>query len=323
MPDVSVIIPTYNRRSMVQQAIESCFEGKDGIDVEVVVVDDGSTDGTRKYLENLDDDRVRPIFQEHQGGQVARNRGLSEAQGKYVKFLDDDDWLKEGALRVEFSALEESNADISYGPYEFISHDGSVASRQEAPVIEDPISSLLASELLTHIHRFTYRSSLLSDVSWDLSLPCRQDVDFILQASTKDPEFVRVEKTVGCLRRHEGKRVAQTAGCRDDVDPPYIHASILLKAIRKMENEGTLNRRRKRAAAQGLWKWAHILAAQDLSSFREVYNKIQQLHPGSHPHRTCTFLSILDTLIGPKETEYITYTLRKMDRLRVWLFGIR
>jgi len=47
-PDVSVVIPTYNRRSMVQQAIESCFEGNDEIDVEVVVVDDGSTDGTRE-----------------------------------------------------------------------------------------------------------------------------------------------------------------------------------------------------------------------------------------------------------------------------------
>ena len=46
-PDVSVVIPTYNRRSMVQQAIESYFEGNDGTDVEVVVVDDSSTDGTR------------------------------------------------------------------------------------------------------------------------------------------------------------------------------------------------------------------------------------------------------------------------------------
>ena len=125
-PDISVVIPTYNRKEYLQQAISSCFEGNEGIGVEVVVVDDGSTDGTRAFLEELDHDRVRPFFQEHQGGQVARNRGLAEAQGTYIKFLDDDDWLAEGTLSREVEALEQTESAVCYGPYLAVEADGRV-----------------------------------------------------------------------------------------------------------------------------------------------------------------------------------------------------
>lgn len=314
-PDISVVIPTYNRKEYLGQAIASCFEGNDGLDVEVVVVDDGSSDGTKEYLEQLNDDRIRPILQEHKGGQAARNRGLAEARGEYMKFLDDDDWLRKDALREEHDALKDTGADISYGAYDFVENDGTVLEREEASPVEDPVAALFTSELLTHPLRFTYRRAFLEDVEWDPALPCRQDVDFALKAAMKDPKFVRVDASVGCFRQHEGDRVSSTAGQRDGVNPPRIHASILLDVIGRMERNSMLNNNRKRAAARGLWTWAHLLAVQDWILFGRLYDKIQDLHPTFTPNRSHSVLSVLDEWVGARKVEYIISPLRKMSRL--------
>ncbi len=103
---VSVIIPTYNRAETVSRAIDSVLEQTHD-DLEVLVVDDGSTDDTAAVLESYDDDRVRPIYHEtNQGANVARNTGIEHARGKYAAFLDsDDEWVPE-KLEAQLEVLE-------------------------------------------------------------------------------------------------------------------------------------------------------------------------------------------------------------------------
>jgi len=108
MPCVSVIIPTYNRRDYVQEAIDSVL-AQTHTDYEIIVVDDGSTDGTGEALRARYGDRIRYVWQENQGESVARNRGIEMAQGEYVAFLDSDDlWLPE-KLEKEVPVLEASH----------------------------------------------------------------------------------------------------------------------------------------------------------------------------------------------------------------------
>ncbi len=93
MPQVSVIIPTYNRRTFVQQAIDSVL-AQTYTDYEIIVVDDGSTDGTGEALAARYGDRIRYVWQENQGESVARNCGIETSRAEYVAFLDSDDmWL--------------------------------------------------------------------------------------------------------------------------------------------------------------------------------------------------------------------------------------
>lgn len=90
---VSVIIPTFNRAGKVMAAVRSALD-QTYTGIEVLVVDDGSTDDTRKVVEELGDERIRYLFQENAGLPVARNRGMAESRGDYVAFLDSDDtWL--------------------------------------------------------------------------------------------------------------------------------------------------------------------------------------------------------------------------------------
>jgi glycosyltransferase involved in cell wall biosynthesis len=92
-PAVSVIIPTYNRRDLVQKALQSVF-AQTYRDFEIVVVDDGSTDDTRAVVEGIA--LVRYLFQKNGGPASARNLGIRQAQGQLIAFLDSDDvWLPE------------------------------------------------------------------------------------------------------------------------------------------------------------------------------------------------------------------------------------
>src|SRR6266446_10846107 len=89
---VSVIIPTYNRASLVMRAVRSALQEIDADD-EIIVVDDGSTDGTEKVLEPYLDS-LRYVRIEHSGAGASRNRGIQEATKPLVAFLDsDDEWM--------------------------------------------------------------------------------------------------------------------------------------------------------------------------------------------------------------------------------------
>ncbi len=112
-PTVSVIIPVYNVERYLAQCLDSVL-GQTLQDIEVICVDDGSTDGSPAILERYarQDGRVRVLYQKNQYAGVARNRGLAAAQGDYVIFLDSDDFFAPEMLERTTQAAQERNADI-------------------------------------------------------------------------------------------------------------------------------------------------------------------------------------------------------------------
>jgi glycosyltransferase involved in cell wall biosynthesis len=106
-PLVSVIITTYNRSAMVGDAIESVLK-QDFLDYEIIVIDDGSTDGTNDALRKYK--RVNYFYQENQGISRARNQGLALSQGEFVCFLDSDDLWLPNKLAVQVRVMQEISA---------------------------------------------------------------------------------------------------------------------------------------------------------------------------------------------------------------------
>jgi len=122
-PQVSVVIPTYNRADKVGKGIESVL-AQSFTDLEVIVVDDGSSDGTGKALEEAFGDRIRYFYQTNQGVSVARNRGIEEAKGEWIAFLDSDDRWEREKLEWQMKALKQFGPECGacYTDVRFFNH---------------------------------------------------------------------------------------------------------------------------------------------------------------------------------------------------------
>jgi glycosyltransferase involved in cell wall biosynthesis len=108
-PTISVIVPSFNRASSLPRVIEAWL--KQAGDLELIVVNDGSSDETRDVLDGVRDVRLRAIHQENAGPAVARNRGLEAARGRYVLFSDDDIVPEPGFVRAHLDALGQFPGD--------------------------------------------------------------------------------------------------------------------------------------------------------------------------------------------------------------------
>ena len=97
---ISIIIPTYNVEEYISRTIESCIS-QDYNNMEILIIDDGSTDNTQSIINNYKkrDERIKVIIQKNSGVSVARNKGIENASGEWILFLDGDDWLEKDSLK--------------------------------------------------------------------------------------------------------------------------------------------------------------------------------------------------------------------------------
>jgi glycosyltransferase involved in cell wall biosynthesis len=112
MPIVSVVIAAFRAEQFIESSIRSALSQTID-DLEVVVVNDGSDDGTEGVVRSIGDARVRLINQDNRGQSAALNRGAAESRGKYLKFLDADDQLNPLHLQSQLQVLENSTTDVA------------------------------------------------------------------------------------------------------------------------------------------------------------------------------------------------------------------
>ena len=120
MTKISIIIPVYNAEKYLQKCLNSVLE-QTLTDWEAICINDGSTDGSEQILREFSakDERFVIEMQENQGVSAARNRGLELANGKYIMFMDNDDFLHPQAFEIAYQAIEEAQTDF----VQFKSHD--------------------------------------------------------------------------------------------------------------------------------------------------------------------------------------------------------
>lgn len=117
MIELSFVIPAYNVEKYIERCLDSIYsQGIDQSMFEVIVVDDGSTDGTRSVLDHFQEKHkdLRIISQVNQGVSAARNHGMSFAQGQYLWFVDADDYIVEGALNRLHTIINKEKIDVLY-----------------------------------------------------------------------------------------------------------------------------------------------------------------------------------------------------------------
>jgi glycosyltransferase involved in cell wall biosynthesis len=136
-PEVTVVIPTRDRRSLLLRTLRSAL-AQEGVPLEIVVVDDGSADNTRAAVESLGDQRVRLLRHERpRGVAAARNAGIAAAAGEWVAFLDDDDLWAPHKLRAQLAVAGERGADFTYTGALFVSAELDPLLVREAPAVAE------------------------------------------------------------------------------------------------------------------------------------------------------------------------------------------
>lgn len=110
---VTVIIPSYNRADKLLVAVNSVL-AQTWKDLEVIVVDDGSSDNTKEILSTINDQRLRYVYQDNAGACAARNRGITLAQGEYIAFHDSDDVWHTDKLQKQMEVFKNNDVDLVF-----------------------------------------------------------------------------------------------------------------------------------------------------------------------------------------------------------------
>lgn len=110
--DLSIIMPAYNVEKYIKEAIDSVLNQKTKYNYELIIVNDGATDNTKKIIQSIESDKIKYIEQKNQGLSGARNTGINNAVGKYITFMDSDDLLEDGSIEIMMDALINNKADV-------------------------------------------------------------------------------------------------------------------------------------------------------------------------------------------------------------------
>jgi len=246
--DISIIIPTYNRLWSLPKAIESCRGTKCA--VEIIVVDDGSTDGTWEWLQQQSDMVI--LQQQHWGKCWAVNKGFAIAKGKYIKFLDSDDSIAKGAIDEQFNIAEENASDIVVSGYTLVDEDNNQLQQQPWVGCDDFIAQQLGECDSSHYSAYLFKKSFINDIPHRPDFAYRDDRLFVIEAALKNPK-VSIHNSFALVHTSHTKSKLQLNQGMQKTVQDFQHLNIYKNILAQLDSEGQLTERRKKASVNALW----------------------------------------------------------------------
>jgi glycosyltransferase involved in cell wall biosynthesis len=206
---VSICIPTYNRKDYLKETLESVF-AQTYKDHEIVIVDDGSTDGTGEMIRQIDLP-IRYYWQENAGDAAARNKLIELAQAKYITFIDSDDLLMPNALEQMMEVISREKEDVViYGTYLRIDQNGNIYGRCRRRLHSGYVTKYLFQDIFIHSCGSMFPKHILdADTAFDTTLKVCSDYDLWLRLSMRY-EFVALADPVFKRRRHSSNLSARS-----------------------------------------------------------------------------------------------------------------
>jgi glycosyltransferase involved in cell wall biosynthesis len=305
--DVSIIIPTYNRLWSLPRAIDSCRNTKST--VEIIIVDDGSTDGTWEWLNRQEN--LRFIKQPNKGQTYAINAGVSIASGKYIRFLDSDDFLESGIIDRQFEVAEAQDADLVYSCIDiYVEETKEIIKLPEIKPWVDFLTIQLGNQYGSHFLGMLFKSDLVKKVPRRPDFAYREDRMFLLEYGLLEPKIVFSDGIAGYWVKHKEQMQANYKGLKAQVTN-WQHLNIYKIILEKLEQNSKLTQERKNASCDILWPLAHWIAINHINEANDVVKWIYHLNPSfSIPDKG--ILGFLYKKIGFKKTEKILRLRRSL-----------
>lgn len=278
-PEISVIVPTYDRKAVLPRALDSILS-QQGVVFEILVIDDGSTDDTLSLIKNSYP-QVTYLSQSHQGPSAARNFGIRQSRGKWLAFLDSDDEWKPGKLRAQLSWLAQHPDYPIMQTEEIWIRNGKRVNPMKkhqkygGMIFEKCLPLCIISPSAVIIHR-----ELLGEVGlFDESLPACEDYDLWLRIAAKHP--------IGLL---EKSYVIKYGGHSDQTSRQYPAMDrFRIQSLRKILSAGILSPEQSKAAEAMLEEKLKIYTEGAAKRGKEI------LYSSSEVEKNITF-RVLDRL---------------------------
>ncbi len=226
MPAISVIIPAYNAERTILETVESVLQ-QSFSDFELIVVDDGSRDRTLELLSSIRDKRLKVLSYKNGGVSLARNRGIANATGEFIAFLDHDDLWTADKLELQLAALQKHpDAGVAYSWTCSMDEQGEAFHTNEPIFFEGNVyDKLLVSNFLAHGSNPLVRKPAIEAVGGFDPAFCCSDWDFYLRLAARW-SFVVVPK-IQILYRQAAP--GQSSNMSSNIEKVEQHSLLLLE----------------------------------------------------------------------------------------------
>ena len=273
---ISVIIPTYNRLHTLPRAVTSVLEQTCQV-LEIIVIDDGSNDGTADWLKQAHGP-LRVVHQNNHGVSYARNRGIETSKGNWLAFLDSDDYWHPDKLQKQMRALASQTDTLFCHCDEIWMRNGKHLNqkhkhrKQGGYIFEHclPLCAISPSAAVIH------RSIFTTYGSFNESLPACEDYDLWLRITAHEPvSFV------------DEPLLIKTGGHDDQLSRRYPHMDLFrLKSLAGLLRDANLNTRQNDLAAQMfLRKYNIVINGAKKHGNEELLQNIPQLYSDIVPNK--------------------------------------
>ena len=216
MPHISIIIPTYNRCHLIGMTLDSIFT-QTLSPHEVIVVDDGSTDGTKEMLEAQYGNRITVINNKGKGPGAARNAGLAIATGDYIKFFDSDDWMSPNSLKTQLCQIEISGSPYVTSPYIYATEENGIWKPVDNCIINyhgfpqhKPLTHWMIWGLFICIPTMLFRRSFLTEVGpWPEDFITSEDWAYLWRIALHHPNPAHTNECYFYYRIHANQSTGE------------------------------------------------------------------------------------------------------------------
>ena len=250
------MIPTAGRPEYLPRAVASALAGMAAGDVEVLVVPNGPDASWQSSLAPWAGNahvRIYPLTTPNQN--IARNHGIAHARGKFMRFLDDDDYLLPEAAAAQYSCIDSSNADVCSGPALVEDEDQTMSSALALPDTPDFLLSALSPRRLQLPFAHVYRRSSLENVQWPPEILRSEDIAFLIRYAVAAPRvWCKVDPPVGVWFQHRAPRMSLA---QPDSGVHETTASELLAAYESLVAQRRMTEICARTVAEALWECVH------------------------------------------------------------------
>ncbi len=296
---VSIIIPCHNQERYLPACLESVVN-QEYRPLEVIIIDDGSTDRTSRIMNGFQSAqmkgiKVKCLYQTKQGAQHARNKGCRQAKGEYIQFFDSDDILCHAKLIEQVTVFKNnSEIDVVYGDGQYLvnfkendSIKGKVISIGSS---SDIIESLLFGYWVPPFAYLSRRTAVKNCGPWDCKLEVLQDFEYFLRMALQGCRFHYRQGITGYYRKHSFSSISE----QSSIIRGRTRQRILAQAEHFLITQDEFNEQRVRAIVENYRRNARSVYPMDIEIFNRSLDDIFRICPNYLPvKRRAHILSLI------------------------------